>query len=157
MLTPFFIDAGKASGRNRGPGREPVMAGAGRSVPGGWTAAAGLCFLMVALYVAEPTTVSLTVGDHVRLDRVTGASAQRYGGLIQPGSTPVHLAAGTYVFRTTRDARVQLGEHARVRVLAVTQAGDKQGGPIELGAAQGLPELKGDSLPDHVPALTVLR
>jgi hypothetical protein len=73
-----------------------------------WTAAAGHSCLMVALYVAEPAIVSLTVHDQVQLDRVTGTSAERHGGLIPPGTTPVHLAAGTYVFRTTSDAQVQL-------------------------------------------------
>ena len=37
--------------------------------------------------------VSLTVHDHVRLDRVTDTSAERYGSLLPPGTTPVHLAA----------------------------------------------------------------
>jgi hypothetical protein len=63
-------------------------------MPGRWTAAAYTC-LMVALYVAEPAVVSLTVHDHVQLDRVTGTSAERYGNLLPPGTTPVHLAAGT--------------------------------------------------------------
>jgi hypothetical protein len=44
---------------------------------------------MVALYVAESAVVSLTVHDHVQLDRVTGTSAQRHGGLIPPGTTQV--------------------------------------------------------------------
>jgi hypothetical protein len=78
-----------------------------RPVPGRWTAAA-YTTLMVALTVAEPAVVSLTLHDHVRLDRVTGTSAERHGGLLPPGTTPVRLAAGTYVFRTTADAQVQL-------------------------------------------------
>lgn len=85
---------------------------------GRWSAAAYTC-LMVALTVAEPAVVTLTVHDHVQLDRVTGTSAERYGDLITPGTTPVHLVAGTYVFRTTSDAQVQLGEDAPVHVLAV--------------------------------------
>jgi hypothetical protein len=85
-------------------------------VPGRWTAAA-YTSLMVALYVAEPAIVNLTVHDHVRLDRVTGTSAEPYGSLVPPGTTPVRLAAGTYVFRTTADAQVQLGEGAHVPVL----------------------------------------
>jgi hypothetical protein len=48
-------------------------------VPGRWTAAAYTC-LMVALTVAEPVVVSLTVHDHVQLDRVTGTSAGPTGG-----------------------------------------------------------------------------
>jgi hypothetical protein len=124
---------------------------------GRWSAAAGYSCLMVALYVAAPAIVTLTVHDHVQLDRVTGTSAERHGGLVPPGTTPVHLAAGTYLFRTTGDAKVQLGEHTPVHVLAVTQPNDKQGGPIEFQQAQALPGLKGDSPPDHVPTLTVLR
>ena len=72
------------------------MQEAGLLVPGRWTAAAYTC-LMVALYVAELAIVNLTVHDHVQLDRVTGTSAERYGDLVLPGITPVHLAAGTYV------------------------------------------------------------
>jgi len=52
-------------------------------MPGRWTAAAYTC-LMVALYVAEPAVVSLTVHDHVQLDRVTGTGAERHGGLLPP-------------------------------------------------------------------------
>ena len=81
------------------------MVGAGPPVPGRWTAAAGYSCLMVALYVAEPAIVSLTVHDHVQLDRVTGTSAERHGALLPPGTTPVRLAAGTYVFRTTATPR----------------------------------------------------
>jgi len=86
-------------------------------MPGGWTAAAYTC-LMVALYVAEPAVVSLTVHDHVQLDRVTGTSAERHGDLVPPGTTPVRLAAGTYVFRTTGDAQVQLDKGTAVEVTA---------------------------------------
>ena len=124
-------------------------------MPGRWTAAAYTC-LMVALYVAEPAIVNLTVHDHVQLDRVTGASAERHGGLIPPGTTPVHLAAGTYVFRTTADAQVQLGEGARVHVRAMTQVETKDP-PPDPPMAQALPAARGGSPPDHVPTLTVLR
>jgi hypothetical protein len=124
----------------------------GRLMPGRWTAAAYTC-LMVALYVAEPTVVSLTVHDHVQLDRVTGTGAGRHGDLISPGTTPVRLAAGTYLFRTTGDAQVQLGEDTPVHVLAVTQANDKDGDWPDLQKAQALPAAKGDSPPDHVPTL----
>jgi hypothetical protein len=124
-------------------------------MPGPWTAAA-YTSLMVALYVAEPAVVSLTVHDHVRLDRVTGTSAEHYGSLLSPGTTGVHLAAGTYVFRTTGDAQVQLSNGAPVHVLAATQASGKDGWP-DPPVAQDLPDSKGDSLPDHVPTLTVVR
>jgi hypothetical protein len=126
-----------------------------RPVPGRWTAAAYTC-LMVALYAAEPAVVSLTVQDHVQLDRVTGTSAERYGDLVRPGTTPVYLAAGTYLFRTTGDAQVQLADGAAVSVTAVAQSNGKDGWP-DPPAAQALPADKGDSLPDHVPALTVRR
>jgi hypothetical protein len=112
---------------------------------------------MVALFVAEPAVVSLTVHDHVQLDRVTGTSAERHGDLLPPGTTPVHFAAGTYVFRTTADAQVQLGEDTSVHVLAVTQANDKDGDWPDSQKAQALPAAKGDSPPEHMPTLTVLR
>jgi hypothetical protein len=73
---PFFIGADEAGGRDRRPAGGPVMVEAARSMPGRWTAATCTC-LMVALYAAEPAVVSLTVHDHVQLDRVTGTSAQR--------------------------------------------------------------------------------
>ena len=132
------------------------MLGAARPVPGNWTAAA-YTSLMVALFVAEPAIVSLTVHDHVQLDRLTGTSAERHGDLLPPGTTPVRLAAGTYVFRTTADAQVQLGEGAQVHVLAVTQVNGKDGSWPDPSMAQALPAAMGDSPPDHVPALTVLR
>ena len=132
------------------------MVGAGRPRPGRWTAAAAYTSMMVALYVAEPAIVSLTVHDHVQIDRVSGTSAERHGSLLPPGTTPLHLAEGTYIFRTTGDAQVQLAEHTPVHVLAVTQSGDKDPWPIP-PTAQALPDTKGDSPPDHVPTLTVLR
>ena len=129
----------------------------GRPVPGRWTAAAGYSCLMVALYVAEPAVVSLTVHDHVQLDRVTGTSAERHGDLVPPGTTPVRLAAGTYVFRTTADAQVQLDKGAPVEVTAIPLSDkDKWPDPPPI-VATPLPAARGDSLPDHVPALTVLR
>ena len=126
-------------------------------MPGRWTAAAYTC-LMVALYVAEPAVVNLTVHDHVQLDRLAGTSAERYGGLLPPGTTPVRLAAGTYVFRTTADAQVQLNQGAAVEVTAVPLSDDKDKWPDPPPAATTrLPAARGDGLPDYVPALTVLR
>jgi hypothetical protein len=126
-----------------------------RLTPGRWTAPAYAC-LMVALYAAGPAIVHLTVSDHVQLDRLTGTSAERYGDLIPPGTTPVRLTAGTYLLRTTGNAQVQLTQDAPVRVLAVTQPNDKDPWP-DPDAAQALPAAKGDSPPDHVPALTTRR
>ena len=126
-------------------------------MPGRWTAAAYTC-LMVALYVAEPAIVSLTVHDHVQLDQVTGTSAERYGNLLPPGTTPVHLAAGTYVFRTTADAQVQLDKGAPVKVTAVPLSDkDKWPDPPPAAVATPLPAARGDGPPDYVPTLTVLR
>jgi hypothetical protein len=104
-----------------------------RPVTGRWPAAAYIC-LMVALVVAEPAIVSLTVHDHVQLDRLTSASAERYGDLIPPGTTPVRLAAGTYVFRTTADAQVQLNRGAAVEVTAIQAPANKGDWP-DLAAA----------------------
>jgi hypothetical protein len=147
---PFSTGAGQTGGRDRG------LAG-GRPGPGRWTATAYTC-LTVALYVAAPAVVTLTVADHVQLDRVTGASAERHGDLIPPGTTPVTLTAGTYLFRTTGDARVQLNPDAAVTVAAVHSLSDKDKwpDPPPAGAAP-LPAARGDGPPGHVPALTVLR
>jgi hypothetical protein len=82
--------------------------------------------LMVALYVYEPGQVRVTVQDHVRVDRVTvdagavaGAvtGAQRYGGLLPPGTTELSLEPGVYYFRTTGDARVSLAAGAAIKVV----------------------------------------
>ena len=125
-------------------------------MPGRWTAAA-YTSLMVALYVAEPAVVNLTVHDHVQLDRLTGTSAERYGDLLPPGTTPVHLATGTYVFRTTADAQVQLDKGAPVEVTAVPLS-DKDKWPDPPPAvATPVPAARGGGPPDYVPALTVLR
>jgi hypothetical protein len=147
----LFTDAHEADGRDR------VPAG-GRSAQGRWTTAAYTC-LMVALYVAEPAVVSLTVHDHVQLDRVTGTSAERYGDLVPPGTTPLRLAAGTYLFRTTGDAGVQLNGSTAVSVTAVHPLSDDKDKWPDPPPATGtpLPAARGDGPPDHVPALTVLR
>lgn len=89
---------------------------------------------MVALFVAEPAVVCLTVHDHVQLDRLTGTSAERHGDLLSPGTTPVRLAAGTYVFRTTAGAQVQVSEGAAIEVTAVRAPADKGDWP-DLAAA----------------------
>jgi hypothetical protein len=124
---------------------------------GRW-AAAGYTSLMVALFVAEPAVVSLTVHDHVQLDRVTGTSAERHGDLLPPGTTPVRLAAGTYIFRTTADTQVQLDTGAPVEVTAVPLSDDKDKWPDPPPAvATPLPAARGSGPPDHVPTLTVLR
>jgi hypothetical protein len=128
-----------------------------KSLTPGRRAAPACACLMVALYAAGAAVVYLTVSDHVQLDQVTGASAERYRGLLPPGTTPVHLAAGTYVFRTTGDAQVQLGQDAPVRVHAVGQPATKDGGSPDPPKAQALPAAMGDSPPDHVPTLTILR
>jgi hypothetical protein len=126
-------------------------------MPGRWTAAA-YTSLMVALYVAEPAVVNLTVHDHVQLDRLTGTSAERHGDVLPPGTTPVRLAAGTYVFRTTGDAQVQLDKGAAVEVTAVPLSDDKDKWPDPPPVvATPLPAARGGGPPDYVPTLTVLR
>jgi hypothetical protein len=55
------------------------------------------------------------------------------------------------IFRTTGDAQVQLGQDTPVHVLAVTQVNGKDDPSEHILAAMG------DSPPDHVPTLTVLR
>jgi hypothetical protein len=107
---------------------------------------------MVALYVSEPSQVELTVADHVRLDRVTEASAERHGDLIRPGTTSMNLAEGTYLFRTGADAQVRADAEV-IQVIAV--ANDKDGGPID-PTFTAVRAALGDSVPDRVPTLTVL-
>jgi hypothetical protein len=121
-------------------------------MPGRWTNAAYTC-LMVALYVAEPSHIQLTVQDRVRIDRITATGAEQHGELVQPGTTSVYLAEGTYYFRTTQNAHVQLADNAAVRVIAENR-NDKDDWPAPK-VADPLPVAKGDTAPDRVPTLTV--
>jgi hypothetical protein len=105
--------------------------------------------LTVALFVTEPGHVHLTVRDQVRVDRVTDTTVERHGELVAPGTTSVYLPEGTYVFRTSQDAQLRLDDAAAVRVRV--GANDKDTWPDPGIAA------KGDSGPDRVPTLTVLR
>jgi hypothetical protein len=106
--------------------------------------------LMVALYVSEPSQVELTVADHVRLDRVTRESVQPHGDLIRPGTTSVNLAEGTYLFRTSGDAQIQLADSTSVRVVALPE---NKGDWPDLSTT--MPAAKGDTAPDRTPTLTV--
>jgi hypothetical protein len=117
--------------------------------------AAAFACLTVALHVAKPSVVELTVGDHVRVDRVAGGTVERHGDLLAPGTTSVRLAAGTYVFRTGRDAQVRLGDSAAVR--AVTMSRNDKDIPPDPKATDPLPAAKGGAAPDRVPTLTVVR
>jgi hypothetical protein len=107
---------------------------------------------MVALYVAQPSHIHLTVQDRVRIDRVTATGVEQHGELIQPGTTSVHLAEGTYYFRSTQDVLVRIAENAAVQVIADTN--DKDDPPRPKVAAP-LPAALGDTAPDRVPTLTV--
>jgi hypothetical protein len=114
----------------------------------------------VALFVAGSAAVELTVQDHVRVDRVTAAGAQRVGNLVQPGTTALRLAEGTYMFRTGQDVRVRVADGAAVEVVAVQNSGTKTAWPPPPAAAawtRPIPADAGDTLPDSVPELTVVR
>ncbi|HEX3188649.1 MAG TPA: hypothetical protein VHS30_02510, partial [Streptosporangiaceae bacterium] len=87
-----------------------------------------------------------------------GADRRRTGRLPPPGTTPVRLAAGTYVFRTTADAQVQMDKGAAVEVTAVPLFDDKDKWPDPPPAvATPLPAARGGGPPDYVPTLIVLR
>jgi hypothetical protein len=118
-------------------------------MPNPLSATAYTC-LTVALFVTEPSHIQLMVQDHVRVDRVTDATVERHGDLLQPGTTSVYLPEGSYVFRTSQDAKVRLDNAAAVRVVALA-AQDKEGWPDPPLAT------KGDSAPDRVPTLRILR
>jgi len=125
-------------------------------------AASSYAFLTVALFVAAGSaTVELTVQDHVRVDRVTAAGPQRVGGLVRPGTTALRLAEGTYMFRTGRDAQVKVVDGAAVEAVAVPSAGTKTAWPPPPAADAArvglIPADAGDTPPDRVPELTVVR
>jgi hypothetical protein len=121
-------------------------------MPDRWSTTAYAC-LMVALYVAGPSHIELTVQDHVRVDRLTSTGAERHGELLPPGTAPLYLTEGTYIFRTTRDADVRLLDGAAVRVEVMNQAGKDQWPDPKIGGA--LPDIQGDAAPDLVPTLAV--
>jgi hypothetical protein len=119
-------------------------------MPDRWSASAYAC-LMVTLYVAEPSHIELTVQDHVRVDRLTDVGVERHGDLLPPGTTPVYLTEGTYIFRTTQDAQVRLLDAATVKVTAVNPR-NKDDWP---DPTFSLLAPKGDAAPDRVPTLTI--
>ena len=118
-------------------------------------ALAGYAFLMVALYVAEPSHIELTVHDTVRIDRLADINAGRPGHLVPPGTSSVPLAEGTYVFRTTGDAQVRLADANAVQVTAVIRVNDKDQWPDPPERFGVLPASQGDAPLDRVPTLTL--
>jgi len=141
-----------------------------------WPAAAYTC-LSVALYVAEPGHISLTTQDRVRIDRVAGTGVERHGDLLPAGTNTIHLAAGTYVFRTAHDAQIHLDGNPAVQVAAtgergkddpdlVIANGDDASAVRVVAVSEGGKDIppdpdlviaKGDGIPDRVPVLTVHR
>ena len=68
--------------------------------------------LLVTLDATQPSTVELTVREQVQLDRLVdspaGRVAERYGALLQPGTTQLALDAGLFCFRTLSDASLRV-------------------------------------------------
>jgi hypothetical protein len=68
--------------------------------------------LQVTLDVREHSTVELTVGDKVQLDRLSasarGTRHERHGNLFGPGVTKLSLEPGFYFFKTLSDANLKL-------------------------------------------------
>jgi hypothetical protein len=68
--------------------------------------------LHVTLVVREPSTVELTVAEHVQLDRLTrsgrGYVAERHGGLLDRGMATLSLDPGYYFFQTLSGAHLRV-------------------------------------------------
>ena len=107
--------------------------------------------LHVMLDVREPSTIDLTVGEKVQLDRLVrsrhGHVAERRGDLLMPGVTTLALATGRYFFKTLSDAHLKV---VRGGVDASVLGGDKDSPP-----EPKLAPSKGDDLRGHAPSLTV--
>ncbi|HEX3758838.1 MAG TPA: hypothetical protein VHW23_09040 [Kofleriaceae bacterium] len=108
--------------------------------------------LHVTLNVREPSTVDLTVGERVQLDRLVpsrgGYTAERRGGVLQPGVSTVVLEPGRYFFKTLSDAHLKV---VCGGVDAELGSRDKDGWPDPDVTATS----KGDDAPGEVLALTV--
>jgi len=108
--------------------------------------------LHVTLAVREPSTVDVTVGEKVQLDRLvptrSGCVAERHGALLNRGVTRLALAPGRYFFKTLSDAHLKV---IRGGVDASELRGDKDTPPEPRLTA--LP--KGDDLPGDAPSLIV--
>jgi hypothetical protein len=108
--------------------------------------------LHVTLNVLEPSTVDLTVGEKVQLDRLVpsraGHVAERRGGLLKPGSTTMALEPGLYFFKTLSDAHLKVVCGG----VATRLGSDKEGWP---DPPVGTAITKGDDPPGDRPVLTL--
>jgi hypothetical protein len=123
---------------------------------------------MVILQVHAASEIELTVQEVVRLDTVVhsaadGATADRYGDLIQPGRTVVRLEEGVYHFRTVRDADLRIADATAIEVVtpAFLTSDPKDPWPPALQAGSPGAEHgavfsgRGAGRPDRVPVLSV--
>ncbi len=115
--------------------------------------------LGVTLQVHEPSTVELTVGDKVQLDRLVarghgqGHVAERCGDLLVPGTTTLVLDQGFYFFKTLSDANLKV---VRGGVEATTSGkGGKDLPPPLQNGDPPQPEARGDDVAGEAPSLTV--
>jgi hypothetical protein len=111
--------------------------------------------LQVTLEAREASTIELTVGERVQLDRLTpsprGSIAERHGGLLEPGTTRLDLERGFYSFKTLSDAnlRVVCGG-----VDTASTVGDKDPWP-DPPPRLTPPGSLGDEAPGEQPSFTV--
>lgn len=112
--------------------------------------------LLVTLDATQPSTLELTLREHVQLDRVIttphGRIAERHGALLAPGTTRVALAPGHFAFRTLSDAQLRVVEGG-VSARIGTHIKDA---PPEPPSAAGDPSIKGDAPDGQVPTLTLI-
>ena len=113
--------------------------------------------LQVTLEVLEPSVVELTVGDRVRLDRLTRAEhgyvAERRGGVLAPGRATLPLEPGYYFFKTLSDASLKVvsgGVHT-----GVSFRGKDPPVPPPPKAGPPEPVVGGDDPPGEAPSFTL--
>jgi len=110
--------------------------------------------LRVALHAREPSVVELTVGERVRIDRITpselGGIAERHGALLEPGVNTLELAQGHYLFKTLSDAYLHV---VRGGIDAQPVPHDKDPWPDP--PPRAVPGALGDEACGELPLLTI--
>jgi hypothetical protein len=153
----------RCDGRATGLGRMGLMDRKGSPIDGPRTATYAALF--VFLVVSAPSSIELSARETVRLDRVTstadGITVDRYGDLLRPGTSEVHLDEGVYHLRTVYDARLWISDPHVVTVVASDVRDPKNPWPPPTATEHSWAEAvlqplgRGAGAPDRTPLVTV--
>lgn len=115
--------------------------------------------LNVAVDVEQPSTIELTLGETVRLDRVRqttrGTVAEQYGDLLAAGTRTIALEPGRFIFKTMSDAQLRVVQGG---VQARTYKDEKGDGPPQGPRIDepSAPLQRGDAPPGKTPTFTII-